>query len=68
MPKLKVVRNNNNKLKSFAHEFLFVEDGEEGFMKAPTISMKIMKTQIQKEKETQKTSNFDDFTSPLGKR
>jgi len=45
MPKLKVDQNNNNnKVKSFAHEFLFVEDGEEGFMKAPTISMRIMKT------------------------
>jgi hypothetical protein len=44
MPKIKVGQNTNNKLKSFAHEFLFVEDGEEGFIKAPTISMNIMKT------------------------
>ena len=44
MPKLKVDQNTNNKLKSFAHEFLFVEDGEEGFIKAPTISINIMKT------------------------
>jgi hypothetical protein len=68
MPKLKVDQINNNKLKSFAHEFLFVEDGEEGFMKAPTISMRILKTQTLNEKGPRKSQNFNNFSCPFGKR
>ena len=73
MPKIKIDQTNKNtKIKSFAHEFLFVEDGEEGFVKQPTISMRVpavRKTTCETLKESSKSTNFEDLDHlVLGKR
>lgn len=39
----------NTKIKSFAHEFLFVEDGEDGYVKPPVINAKKIHCNTMKE-------------------